>query len=94
MPVDIHEGTPQGSFSQLHGLRTYITYPPSDNGKNKIDTIILMTDIYGPDYINTQLVADEWAKAGFKVVIPDLFVGDPVPVEHIRVSHTATFLLS
>jgi dienelactone hydrolase len=51
-----------------------------------VDTIILLTDIYGPDYINTQLVADEWAKAGFRVVVPDLFVGDPVPIEHIRVS--------
>lgn len=51
---------------------------------------MLLTDIYGPDYINTQLVADEWAKAGFKVVIPDVFVGDPVPIEHIRVSSSVS----
>lgn len=56
------------------------------------DTIILLTDIYGPDYVNTQLVADEWSKAGFKVVVPDLFVGDPVPIEHIRVSTLIVFL--
>jgi dienelactone hydrolase len=50
-----------------------------------VDTIILLTDIYGPDYVNTQLVADEWSKQGWRVVIPDLFVGDPVPIEDIRV---------
>lgn len=65
-------------------MRTYIVDPPGQQGK--VDTIVLITDIYGPDYINTQLVADEWAKAGFKVVVPDVFVGDPVPIEHIRVS--------
>ena len=80
---DLHEGTPLGHFEDLHGLRTYIINPSSTNGK--VDTIILLTDIYGPDYINTQLVADEWSKQGWKVVIPDLFVGDPVPIEDIRV---------
>jgi len=80
---DLHEGTPLGNFQDLHGLRTYIINPSSTNGK--VDTIILLTDIYGPDYINTQLVADEWSKQGWRVVIPDLFVGDPVPIEDIRV---------
>ena len=61
--------------------------PENSDSESKLDTIILLTDIYGPDYVNTQLVADEWSKAGFKVVIPDLFVSDPVPVEHIRVGH-------
>jgi len=81
---DLHEGTPLGKFEDLHGLRTYIINPSNSDGK--LDTIILLTDIYGPDYINTQLVADEWSKQGWKVVIPDLFVGDPVPIEDIRVS--------
>jgi dienelactone hydrolase len=80
---DLHEGTPLGSFQDLHGLRTYIINPPKLDGK--VDTIILLTDIYGPDYINTQLVADEWSKQGWRVVVPDLFVGDPVPIEDIRV---------
>jgi len=66
--------------------------PENSDNDSKLDTIILLTDIYGPDYVNTQLVADEWSKAGFKVVIPDLFVGDPVPIEHIRVSLLIVFL--
>jgi len=82
---DLHEGTPNGHFEELHGLRTYIINPSSSSNQEKVDTIILLTDIYGPDYINTQLVADEWSKQGWKVVIPDLFVGDPVPIEDIRV---------
>ena len=82
---DLHEGTTNGHFEELHGLRTYIINPSSSSNQEKVDTIILLTDIYGPDYINTQLVADEWSKQGWKVVIPDLFVGDPVPIEDIRV---------
>jgi len=85
---DLHEGTPLGNFQDLHGLRTYSIDPSSTNGK--VDTIILLTDIYGPDYINTQLVADEWSKQGWRVVIPDLFVGDPMPIEDIRVRSLAT----
>jgi dienelactone hydrolase len=81
---DLHEGTPLGKFEDLHGLRTYIINPSNNNGK--VDTIILLTDIYGPDYVNTQLVADEWSRQGWRVVIPDLFVGDPVPIQDIRVS--------
>jgi hypothetical protein len=85
---DLHSGTPAGSFQQLHGLNTYVSPPAGDN-KTKTgttNTIVILHDIYGPGYVNTQLVADEWAKQGWKVVVPDCFEGDPVPVEHIRVS--------
>jgi len=57
-----------------------------NNNRDKIDTIVLLSNVFGPDYIHTRLVADEWAEAGFKVVVPDLFVGDPLPIDYVKVS--------
>lgn len=84
----MHTGTPAGSFQTLYGLNTYVSPPANSKGTTgKQNTIVILSDIYGPGYINTQLVADEWAKQGWRVVLPDCFEGDPVPVEHIRVGH-------
>lgn len=77
--------TPLGQFQDLHGLRTYIVNPPSrpEENREKLDTIILLTNVFGPEYIHNQLVADEWAQEGFKVVVPDLLEGDPLPNEYV-----------
>ena len=87
---DSHEDSrkPLGQFQDRHGLRTYVVGPPSESEENseKINTIILLTNVFGPDYIHNQLVADEWAKEGFKVVVPDLLEGDPLPSEYVTVS--------
>ena len=81
--------TPLGKFQDLHGLRTYLVNPPSrpeDNNSKGLNTIIILTNVFGPDYIHNQLVADEWAQEGFKVVVPDLLEGDPLPDEYVAVS--------
>ena len=87
---DSHEDSrkPLGQFQDRHGLRTYVVGPPSESEENseKINTIILLTNVFGPDYIHNQLVADEWAKEGFKVVVPDLLEGDPLPNGYVTVS--------
>lgn len=82
----IHEGTPLGSFQTLHGLRTYVTTPkePSANTGGKQDTVVFITDIFGPDLNNVKIAADEWAGQGFKVLVPDVFENDPVPHEHLK----------
>ena len=40
-----------------------------------------MSDVLGHRFINSQLVADEFAAQGYMVVAPDLFRGDAVPEE-------------
>ncbi|KAL1408645.1 hypothetical protein Q8F55_005458 [Vanrija albida] len=73
----IHAGTPEGAFKQLHGLNTYVT------GSGK-DTIVFLPDIFGV-YPNAQLLADEWARlGGWRVVIPDVFQGDAVSLDHLN----------
>jgi len=80
--------TPLGQFQDLHGLHTYIVNPPSrpHEDSESPKTIILLTNVFGPEYIHNQLIADEWAKEGFRVVVPDLLEGDPLPDEYVAVS--------
>lgn len=37
-----------------------------------------MPDAFGLEFINNKLLADDFARAGFTTVIPDIFRGDPV----------------
>lgn len=76
---NFHEGQPVGKFETVFNLDTYVT------GHNNSDSrsIVILTDIYGHKYNNVLLVADQLAKsAGYKVYIPDILKGDPVPASH------------
>ena len=81
---DIHEGTPIGSMEVLHGLQTYVSNPKTPS-RGKIDTIIMIPDIFGI-YVNAKLLCDEWAGQGYRVVMPDPFMGEPVPTDMLNVS--------
>ncbi|EGV63676.1 hypothetical protein PSN45_004279 [Yamadazyma tenuis] len=68
----LHEGTPAGSYSTVHGLDTYVT---GDVTNKKI--LVIITDIFGYKLNNVLLLADQLAKlGGYKVLIPDIFDGD------------------
>ncbi|EED78107.1 predicted protein, partial [Postia placenta Mad-698-R] len=67
---NIHTGTPVGEEVTLAGLSTYAT---GDASSNRI--VIFGIDIFGWRFVNTRLLADEYAKRGFRVYIPDLFDG-------------------
>jgi len=69
-----HEGTPEGKVETIKHIETYITRPPTPSKK----AILLLSDIFGHGYLNTQLMADRFANTGYLVVVPDLFNGDPV----------------
>ncbi|KAJ5928785.1 hypothetical protein N7466_007741 [Penicillium verhagenii] len=65
-----HDGEPQ--------VEAYITYPPD---KSTTNGILLITDAMGHKFINSQLIADQFAAKGYFVVMPDMFGGDAVPVD-------------
>lgn len=70
-----HEGTPDGSVSTLFGLETY-----SVGGQYGWDrVIVIFSDIFGHNFLNNQLAADQLSISGnIQVLIPDLLEGDAV----------------
>ena len=53
-----HQGTPKGNVKQIGNIRTYFTYPEDGSTQN---AILIMTDALGMDFLNTQLIADQFA---------------------------------
>lgn len=72
-----HEGTPTGSKKNAGGIDTYFAYPES---KQTDTAILILTDVIGHDFVNAQLIADQFAANGYFVAMPDLFEGDPIPL--------------
>ena len=69
-----HEGTSTGKIATVAGVRSYVA--GADNGFDKV--VVILTDIYGPELINTQLLADQFAELlKAQVLVPDLFDNDP-----------------
>ncbi|KAF3457222.1 hypothetical protein FNV43_RR01879 [Rhamnella rubrinervis] len=66
-----------GHVEKLGGLNTYISGSPS----SKL-AIVLISDIYGYEAPNLRKLADKAAAAGFFVVVPDFFHGDPYVPEN------------
>ncbi|XP_043722474.1 endo-1,3;1,4-beta-D-glucanase-like [Telopea speciosissima] len=62
----------QGCVQEVGGLKTYVT--GSSHSKR---AILLISDIYGYEAPNLRKLADKVAAAGFYVVVPDFFYGDP-----------------
>ncbi|KAL2556819.1 alpha/beta-hydrolase superfamily protein [Forsythia ovata] len=61
-----------GSVIELGGLKSYVI-GPSDSKR----AVILASDVYGYEAPNLRKLADKVAAAGFYVVVPDFFYGDP-----------------
>ncbi|EPS29102.1 hypothetical protein PDE_04051 [Penicillium oxalicum 114-2] len=72
-----HEGEAKGSLEQFGGVETYLIYP---SDKSTTRAVLLLTDVIGHRFINAQLIADQLAANGYLVVMPDLFHGDPIPL--------------
>ena len=47
--------------------------------------MVLIADIFGIDLLNTKLQADSWAQDGWRVLVPDIFEGDVVSPQHLKV---------
>lgn len=55
-----HEGTPRGSTISLGGLQSYVSGSKSNNDK----IVLFFPDIFGPFFVNNQLLMDYFASNG------------------------------
>ncbi|KAJ7173459.1 dienelactone hydrolase endo-1,3,1,4-beta-D-glucanase [Mycena filopes] len=74
-----HEGTPQGKIETIGGIESYVATPTVDYPKDKV--VLLLTDVFGLALTNNKLLADDYAENGFKTIVPDILLGDPVPTD-------------
>ncbi|KAG2362170.1 Alpha/Beta hydrolase protein [Suillus spraguei] len=76
-----HEGEPSGTLETIAGVACYVATPTVDYHKDKV--ILFLPDVFGIELINAQLLADDFAKNGFKVVAIDYFNGDGLPADKV-----------
>ncbi|RPD64157.1 dienelactone hydrolase endo-1,3,1,4-beta-D-glucanase [Lentinus tigrinus ALCF2SS1-7] len=76
-----HEGQPEGKIEKIGGVECYVATPTGDYLKNKV--VLFLTDVFGIPLINNKLLADDFARNGYRTVIPDLFQGDARPADTI-----------
>ncbi|KAJ3808170.1 dienelactone hydrolase [Lentinula aff. lateritia] len=74
-----HEGTPEGKWETINGVECYVSTPSGEYQKDKV--LLYLSDIFGPQLPNAQLLVDGFAKNGFKTVAPDFFEKDGVPFD-------------
>jgi len=77
----VQSGTPVGRVEEIAGLQTYVSEP--ENG-SKAKTVIFLVDIFGWEFTNVRLLADQYAKAGFYTYVPDVHQGDSLPIEFLQ----------
>lgn len=67
---------PVGSARTVYGLPTYVSTPSPGPVKG---VIVIVPDAFGWKFLNTMLLADTYAAAGFRVYLSDFMLGSPVP---------------
>ncbi|KAJ7432183.1 Alpha/Beta hydrolase protein [Mycena galericulata] len=77
-----HEGTPEGKTEKIGGIDCYVATPTADFPKDK--AVLFLTDVFGLALNNNLLLADDFARNGFRTVVPDLFNGDPIPEDAFK----------
>jgi hypothetical protein len=77
-----HFGEPSGETITIAGIQTYISKPPpppkDSTSSSHVDKKIILyfADVFGPFYINAQLLQDYYASHGLsrKLLIPAILV--------------------
>ncbi|TBU40752.1 dienelactone hydrolase endo-1,3,1,4-beta-D-glucanase [Dichomitus squalens] len=72
-----HEGTPEGKFETIAGVECYTATPTGDYPKDKV--VLFFTDVFGIPLVNNKLLVDDFARNGYRTIMPDLFQGDALP---------------
>ncbi len=95
----VHEGKPAGRTDEIGGIPTYIAEPKNGSKEKTIifisDSTLalslpptsLLTNpiaVFGWEFTNTRLLADEYAKAGFYCYLPDFHNGDSLPFSFLQ----------
>ncbi|KAE8445765.1 hypothetical protein EG329_012823 [Mollisiaceae sp. DMI_Dod_QoI] len=62
-------------------VEMYFSYPKEGASKG---AIVVLTDVVGHRFTNLQLIADQFAANGYVAVMPDLFHGDAIPLNHSK----------
>ncbi|OAY55865.1 endo-1,3;1,4-beta-D-glucanase [Manihot esculenta] len=76
-PPKLNPSCGSGTVQEFGGLKTYVTGPPDSTL-----SILLISDIFGYEAPILRKLADKVAAAGFFVVVPDFFYGDPVDLDN------------
>ncbi|GAU12020.1 hypothetical protein TSUD_196440 [Trifolium subterraneum] len=76
-PPTLNPNAGAGHVDKLGALNAYIAGSPNSNS-----AVLLVTDIYGYEAPNLRKLADKVAAAGYYVVAPDFFKGDPYNPEN------------
>lgn len=67
-------GTAKGSETKIGDHDVYVTGPETAD-----KAIVMVTDVFGWDLINTRVLADKYAEAlGARVYLPDYFHGESI----------------
>ncbi|GLT47496.1 hypothetical protein SLA2020_211910 [Shorea laevis] len=76
-PPTLNPNSGGGHVEVIGGLKSYVTGSPHSKS-----AILLISDIFGYEAPNLRKLADKVAAAGFYVVVPDFFYGDPYAPEN------------
>ncbi|MBE7180934.1 MAG: hypothetical protein INR71_06950, partial [Terriglobus roseus] len=83
--------SPTGETTKLADVECYVT-KPADYPHSPSKLLLFLTGGTGVRSTNNQLQADAYASAGFLVVMPDLFDGDPAPNSATESGHSESYL--
>lgn len=67
-----HSGEPAGTTITIADLRTYLSEPRTAQSEGPKKVILFFADIFGPYFLNNQLLQDYYASQGMYVVRDNL----------------------
>ncbi|KAI0630616.1 alpha/beta-hydrolase [Trametes polyzona] len=77
-----HEGEPEGKIEKIGGVESYVGTPTGDYSKDKV--VLFLSDVFGIPLVNNKLLVDDFARNGFRTIMPDLFQGDALPEDALN----------